>query len=83
MNRLLYIYLVKLQSKGLLVNLVMNEEALNIFKQAITDYNNNNFKQAVYLLNSLRASNLDKDLKEQIAELELEVANKLQETKYF
>lgn len=82
MNRLLYIYLVKLQSKGLLVNLVMNEEALNIFKQAITDYNNINFKQTLHLLNSLRASNLDKDLKEQIAELELEVANKLQETKY-
>lgn len=63
MNKLLYICLVELQSKGLLVNLVMNEGALDIFKQVITDYNNNNFKQALYLLNSLRASNLDKDLK--------------------
>ena len=82
MNKLLYIYLVDLQNKGLLVNLVMNEQALNIFKQAITEYNNNNFRQTLHLLNSLRASDLDKDLKEQIAELELEVANKLQEIKY-
>ena len=75
MNKLLYIYLVNLQSKGLLVNLVMSE-VFNTFKLAIQEFNNSNYRHALYLLNSLRASNLDNYIKQQIADLEIQVANK-------
>lgn len=81
MNELLYTYLFNLQSKGLLVNLVMNEQAFSTVKLAIQEFNNNNYRQALYLLNSLRASDLDNDLKQQISELELQVAIKLEEFK--
>lgn len=81
MNNLLYIYLVDLQSKGLLVNLVMSEQAFSTFRLAVQEFNNSNYRSALYLLNSLRASDLDNDLKQQIAELELQVAVKLKEIK--